>query len=310
MLLLELLGTLTLRSDARPVPVAARQKRPLALVALVALAGRSGLPRERIEAYLWPESASARARHSLDQNVYAMRHALGVDVILSARGELSLDPDLIQVDLWEFEQSIRDGDWEGGVANYKGSLLDGFHLGESRELESWIEGERGRVLEAYRRAVEHLAQQASTAGDHSQSIRWRRALASSDPLSAGVAKKLINALAAGGDRASAVQHARVYQQLVRQQLEIEPDSEIEKLAVDYSRQAHADVAQWPIDSAPPHADVMTSHTVARPDENASATSAHSTRVRERILIYSAISIVVLMTAAALWGWLRPETPEA
>ena len=108
MLLLELLGTLSLRSDARPVPVAAQQKRPLALVALVALAGKSGLSRERIEAYLWPEAASGRGRHSLDQNVYALRHALGVEVILSARGELSLDPDLVRVDLWEFERSIRE----------------------------------------------------------------------------------------------------------------------------------------------------------------------------------------------------------
>src|SRR5438477_5127424 len=238
MLLLELLGTLSLRSDARPVPVAAQQKRPLGLLALVALAGKSGLPRERIEAYLWPETASGPARHSLDQTVYAIRHALGVDFILSAGRELSLDPHLVRVDLWEFEQSIRDGDWEAAAAKYKGPLLDGFHLGASRELESWIDAERSRVLGEYQRAVENLALQASTAGDHSRTIRWRRKLANSDPFSAGVAKKLINALAAAGDRASAVKHARVYQELVRQQLEIEPDGEIERLAVAYSRQAN------------------------------------------------------------------------
>ena len=67
-------------------------------------------------------------------------------------------------------------------------------------------------------------------GDHSQDVTWRRRLASSDPLSAGPAKKLILALAAAGDRAGAVKHARQYQELVRQELEMEPDSEIEGLA--------------------------------------------------------------------------------
>src|SRR5438045_737346 len=77
MLLLELLGTLSLRDDARPVPIYAHQKRPLGLLGILALAGKRGLSRDRIEAYLWSESSSALARHSLDQTVYAIRNALG-----------------------------------------------------------------------------------------------------------------------------------------------------------------------------------------------------------------------------------------
>ena len=39
MLVLELLGTLSLRDDARPVPVSAQQKRPLGLLGILALGG-------------------------------------------------------------------------------------------------------------------------------------------------------------------------------------------------------------------------------------------------------------------------------
>src|SRR5438874_12478857 len=77
MLVLELLGTLSLRNETPPVPVSAQQKRSLGLLAILALAGRQGFPRDRIEAYLWPESSPPLARHSLDQTVYAIRHALG-----------------------------------------------------------------------------------------------------------------------------------------------------------------------------------------------------------------------------------------
>src|SRR5205814_1576718 len=107
MLVLDLLGTLSLRNETHPVPVAAQQKRPLGLLAILGLSGRKGLARDRIEAYLWPESSGARAHHALDQAVYAIRQALGSDLILSTARELRLNPELVQVDIWEFEQAMR-----------------------------------------------------------------------------------------------------------------------------------------------------------------------------------------------------------
>src|SRR6202051_2674513 len=136
MLVLELLGTLSLRNETPPVPVSAQQKRSLGLLAILALAGRQGFPRDRIEAYLWPESSAPLARHSLDQTVYAIRHALGSDFILSSGRELRLNPDLVQVDLWDFEEAVRARDWATAARIYRGTLLEGFHLADSRELES------------------------------------------------------------------------------------------------------------------------------------------------------------------------------
>src|SRR5256885_10498543 len=226
MLVLELLGTLSLRNETRPVPVTAQQKRSLGLLAVLALAGRQGLQRERIEAYLWPERSSPKAQHSLEQTVYAVRHALGSDFILSTGRELRLNPDLVQVDVWEFDEAIRAHQWAAATDYYKGSLLDGFHFAENRDLESWIDANRTRLRHEYRTAVEFLANIAAEAGDHSQSVTWWRRLVSSDPISPDATKKLMRALGAAGDRAGAVTQARLYQQLVRQELQIEPDSEI------------------------------------------------------------------------------------
>jgi DNA-binding SARP family transcriptional activator len=237
MLVLELLGALCLRDDTGPVPLAAQQKRRLGLLAILGLGGRQGLSRDRIEAYLYPESADERARHALDQAVYAIRHALGSDFILSTGRELRLNPELVQVDLWDFEDAIRARDWTMAANIYTGTLLDGFHFADSRELESWIDTERARLRLEYQTAVEFLANRSADAGDHSQSVTWWRRLANSDPLSAGATKKLMLALAAAGDRAGAVKQARLYQELVRQELEMEPDSEIENLAANLSNHA-------------------------------------------------------------------------
>src|SRR2546430_7121908 len=136
MLILELLGTLSLRDETRPVPVAAQQKRPLGLLAILGLGGKPGLSRDRIEAYFWPESSGARAQHALDQTVYAIRHALGSTVILATGRELRLNPDLVRVDVWAFEQAMRAGQWAAAVRHSKGPLLCGLHLAENTELEA------------------------------------------------------------------------------------------------------------------------------------------------------------------------------
>jgi two-component system LytT family response regulator len=235
MLVLELLGTLSLRSDTPPVPASAQQKRSLGLLAILALAGRQGFPRDRIESYLWSESSAPLARHSLDQTVYAIRHALGSNFILASGRELRLNADLIQVDAWEFEAAIRARRWAAAVERYKGALLDGYHFTDSREAESWIDAERARLLREYHGAVESLANVAGEAGDHALSATWWRRLATSDRLSASATRHLMMALAAAGDRAGAVKQARLYQELVRQELEIEPDAQIESLAEELKK---------------------------------------------------------------------------
>src|SRR5213080_4850883 len=296
MLILELLGTLSLRDEARPVPVPAQQRRPLGLLAILGLGGKPGLSRDRIEAYLWPESSGARAQHALDQTVYAIRHALGSTVILATGRELRLNPDLVRVDVWAFEQAIRAGQWTAAVGHYKGPLLDGFHFADSHELESWIDTNRTRLRLEYQKAIEFLANLAAEARDHSQAVIWLRRLANSDPLSAGATKKLMLALAAAGDRAGAVQYARVYQELVRQELEMEPDAEIEDLAAALSRPAitaTADVAAAPVNPS-----VTPSVATSTPQGKE-----HSRR--DRTVLYAVIVLAMLISAGAIWGWLRP-----
>ena len=299
MLVLDLLGSLSLRDETHPVPVAAQQKRPLGLLAILGLSGRQGLSRDRIEAFLWPDSSGARAQHALDQTVYAIRHALGSDVIVATGRELRLNPDQVRVDVWEFEQAIRAGQWTAAVGHYKGPLLDGFHLADSHELESWIDANRTRLRLEYQKAIEVLANSSAEAGDHSQSVTWWRKLANSDPLSAGATKQLMLALAAAGDRAGAVQYARVYQELVRQELEMEPDSEIEDLAASLSHHAITEAA------APRHPSAAPVKPSVTPSVATSTPQGKEYSRRERTMLYAVIGLAILISAGAIWGWMRP-----
>src|SRR5688572_15093145 len=105
---LKLLGALSLSGESAPVPPGAQQKRRLGLLAILAIGGERGVSRDRLQAYLWPESPAARSRHALDQLIYATRRSLGADPIVSEGRDLRLDHSVVATDLAAFEEAVRD----------------------------------------------------------------------------------------------------------------------------------------------------------------------------------------------------------
>lgn len=248
---LKVLGGLSLESDNGPLPVGARQKRRMTLLAILAIAPR-GISRDKLQSYLWPEGSSASSRHALDQLLYATRHALGSsDPFVTAGGDVRLDTTVVRSDIGQFEDAIRARAWADAVALYGGPLLDGVHQSSAGEMERWIDGERTRLQLLYRKALETLARAATAAGDSADAVDWWRKLALSDPLSLRVAIETIQALAATGDHAAAIQYAHSFQALVRSELGVEPDLAVQKLVGGLTQQA--------VDTARP-----VSATTARP----------------------------------------------
>src|SRR5215208_1597159 len=99
---LRLFGGLSLESATCSVAPSAQQRRRLSLLALLALAGERGISREKIQAYLWPENSAERARHALDQLLYATRRDLGSEAILSSGTDVRLNASVVRPDVWEF----------------------------------------------------------------------------------------------------------------------------------------------------------------------------------------------------------------
>jgi len=209
---------------------AASQRRTLALLALIAAAGERGIARDKLLGYLWPESEPERARHTLTQSLYTLRRDLKADALFQGTSELKLNRDLVSVDVLELDAALDRGDLEAAVALYGGPFLDGFFLGNAPEFERWVDGERGRLAARVSQALESLAGRAAERGAHREAVdHWRR-IAALDPYSGRIALGLMRALAAAGDRAGALQHARVHETLLKEELELAPDHEIARLA--------------------------------------------------------------------------------
>jgi len=199
----------------------------MAILALVAAAGRKGITRDRIIGILWPESEEEQARHTLSQHLYSLRRDTGREWI-TATPELRLDP-AIQSDIGEIQDALAANDLQRVAELCTAPFLDGFYLPGTPEFERWVEAERARLHAAAIRAYQQLASRADAAGAHAEAVRrWRR-LTELDPLSARHAMGLMRALVAAGDRPGALAHARAHEELVRRELESDPDPSIRPL---------------------------------------------------------------------------------
>jgi Tol biopolymer transport system component/DNA-binding SARP family transcriptional activator len=247
-------GRLHVRAEAGLVSGSAAQPRRLAILALLASAGEQGLTRDKVLAYLWPDTEEERARRVLNQALYALRQDLGSDDVFLGTRELRLNPELVSSDVGEFEEALARGKLEDAAARYTGPFLDGFHLPSAPEFDRWVEEERAGLAGSYAESLGKLARRAEARGDWLEAVEWWRKTAAQDPLNGRVALRLMQALVAADDRTGALRHARVYEALLQQELDLPPDREVVAYAEQLRREPpHAPVpaAATPDASAPP-----------------------------------------------------------
>ena len=228
MIRLRTLGALDLRGpDGKELDAVLVQPKRVALLCYLALATpRGSHRRDTLLPLFWPEHDAEHARNSLSQSVHILRRSLGPETILSSGDTLSLAWGDLWCDAVAFGEGLDAGRLAEAVELYRGELLEGFHIASAPEFERWLDAERARLASRYANAVEMLAGEREAGGDFSGAATWWRRLATRDPYSSRAALGLIRALAAAGDPAGAVQHARVHDTLLREELNVAPDPEV------------------------------------------------------------------------------------
>jgi len=237
-------GGLTLNSDQGERP---QRRRRLALLARLAAAADRAVSRDELLAMFWPESDSDGARHSLDQLLYEARRAIGRSPTIGTT-TLRLDPDVITCDVADWAAALANGDLERAVAVYRGPFLQGFYLPSSPGFERWVEPVRAEFASQYRRVLESLAAKASRDGKFSDAVEWWRRLVAEDRFGSRAALGLMRAMVDAGDRAGALEFARVHEQVVLAELEASPDPAITMYA-DALRKSPLEARPTPIDSS-------------------------------------------------------------
>jgi TolB-like protein/DNA-binding SARP family transcriptional activator/Tfp pilus assembly protein PilF len=219
-----------------PLSGAAVQPRRLALLALLAASPSGRISRDKLAAYLWSDVAPEHARSLLADSVYALRKALGKEALLTRGHELCLNTEIIATDVGAFLAALECGDYAEAAALYTGPFLDGFSVRGAPPFEHWAESQREHLAGRYAGALEALAERHETGGHQKEALLYWRRLAEHDPYCSRTALRLMRALVATGERAAALQQARVHEAAVRRELEMDPDPEVLAMA-EYLRGA-------------------------------------------------------------------------
>ena len=229
-LLVRTFGGLAVSAEEGRASGAAAQPRRLAILAVIARAGDRGVARGKLLSLFWPDAGEDGGRRALNQALHALRHDLGAAELFVGAPDVRLNPDVARCDVWAMEEALRAGRPEVAVAHYAGPFLEGFRLPGAPEFERWMDDERSALAHRHAEALERLARAATERGDAPAAAAWWRRRAAADPLDARIAQALMGALAAAGDAAGALRHARVYEALVGQELDLPADAAVLALA--------------------------------------------------------------------------------
>src|SRR5688500_17854240 len=133
---LDTLGCPQLAGPAGVLLPSAR-RRELALLAYLARQATHTATRAELAALLWGEKQEPRARQSLRQLLFRLRHIL--DGILEVGPEsVSLSADALELDAALFEAAVADGRLTDAVACYRGEFLKGADDLGTDEFRSWL----------------------------------------------------------------------------------------------------------------------------------------------------------------------------
>src|SRR5690606_2991068 len=216
---------------------------PLRAALFVYLAVERRVSRASLLAVFWPERDEAHARQSLRQGLYHLRKLLGEDWLHARAQELRIGRG-VHTDVHAFTAALERGDAEAAARLYTGPFLDGVHLADLEAWESWVHGRRTLYARAFRKASRAWLDACRAAGDLAGAIEAAQCWVKPDPFDDEAQHRLIEALAAAGERAEAIRQYETYARL------LEPDG-LRPLdeTVALVERVRATAAAWPAPAA-------------------------------------------------------------
>ena len=227
------LGRFRLTKGETPIAIPPRLRKPRDLLqALIAFGGTEVNAGVLIDA-LWPDSEGDAAYHALESALYRLRQLLGArDAVRMEGGKISLNRDLLWVDMWEFEEELqRPLDPEANRSERIGRLrrLYQGHLLQHETEKSWVLKARQDLRDRLLRAIRDAARACEHARRWEDAANLYRSGLELDSLNEGLYRGLMLCHHELGDHSEALQAYRRCRELLTRFLGIPPNAKTQAL---------------------------------------------------------------------------------
>ncbi len=216
-------------------------RKTAALLAYLSMTGRSQ-SRETLLALLWPDLEPQRAQNVLRRNLSTLNKALDGRWLVIEGDIIGLDADAdVALDVALFRQLAGCGqdheheqsepcdkclrDLTEAAAVYSADFLAGFSVRNSVNFDNWQQLEREQLQREFASVLERLVQGFSARQAYDQALDYAQRWLALDPLRESVHRHLMLLYAQNGDRSAALRQYETSQQLLQDELGVEPDPE-------------------------------------------------------------------------------------
>lgn len=210
----------------------------MALLIYLAVTGESQR-RDTLATLLWPESGQQIARSSLRRELSLLNKALVGDWLIADRETIGLSPN-IWIDVAEFENYLAESKQDKSstinslseVNNlYRADFVSGFTLPNCSEFDEWQFFQAQQLRHKFANSLKLLVSELISQHDYETAIPYTRRWLSLDSLHEPAHQMLMKLYAFSGRQAAALRQFSECQQLLRNELGIEPDAETRELEI-------------------------------------------------------------------------------
>jgi DNA-binding SARP family transcriptional activator len=230
------LGSAEVSLDGGPAPANLLWRKNLALLVYLARSPKRSRARDHLIGLLWPDTADAKARHSLNVALGVLRDCTGDGGIATEADRIRLEAGAVELDTDQFEASAAAGDWEEACGLIRGEFLEGFAVRGAPEFEHWLAAERALWRT---RAVDALIRQSDVElgrGRAAEAVSLARRALALDRNADVAVRASMRALALAGDRAAALAAYEAFVTRLAAEVGGTPDAESVALAERIGRE--------------------------------------------------------------------------
>jgi len=245
---LRLLGAFAIEANVgRRIPISVRSRKARALLAYLAMKPDYRARREELATLFWGDKPDALARHSLRQCLISLRQdlCLASEILLVDREAIGLRAQFVSVDARTFMSLARSAGPDGlaqAAELWRGAFLPDLAL-DIEEFDSWHRQEADRLAAVAAGVFEALCRNADANGDDDRAIAAAERLVALEPTREDRQRTALELLARHRGREAALSRAKLFTDLLRNELGVSPEPATRALIDAIKRgdfeQAHA-----------------------------------------------------------------------
>ncbi len=222
-----------------------RSRKELALLIYLVVEGGPH-SREKLIAFLWPDSDREHGQASLRNTLVRLRQALagaGPYLTIEPGGvsfnfdyPFELDLNVVQTALQTIQETTKPADLrdlsplQAATVVYRGDFLEGFSLADAPEFDDWASLQREAWHHRLERIYNRLSRRQFEAGQVDQALDTTRQWLARDSLNEAAYRRLMQLYFLAGNRTAALQAFEQCGRILAEELGVEPDAETMALA--------------------------------------------------------------------------------